>query len=58
MRKPICALLIALVIGAVGPVTATANDTVLVSGSTTVLPLAEAGAEFFNGISSGPSHRP
>ena len=52
MRKPICALLIALVIGAVGPVTATANDIILVSGSTTVLPLAEAGAEFFNGMQS------
>ena len=49
MRKPICVLLIALLIGTVGPVTVTAKETVLISGSTTVLPLAEAGAEAFNG---------
>jgi len=48
MRKPICVLLIALLIGTVGPVTVTAKETVLISGSTTVLPLAEAGAEAFN----------
>jgi len=49
MRKPICVLLIALLIETVGPVTVTAKETVLISGSTTVLPLAEAGAEAFNG---------
>ena len=49
MRKPICVLIIALLIGTVGPVTVTAKETVLISGSTTVLPLAEAGAEAFNG---------
>ena len=48
MRKPICVLIIALVIGAIGTVTATAKDTILISGSTTVLPLAKAGADAFN----------
>jgi phosphate transport system substrate-binding protein len=52
MRKPICLLLIVLIIVAVGPVTATAKNPVLISGSTTVLPLAEAGAEAFNGEQS------
>ena len=49
MRKPICVLLIALLIGTVGPVPVTAKETVLILGSTTVLPLAESGAEAFNG---------
>jgi len=52
MRKRICVLLIALVIVAVGLFTATAKDTVLILGSTTVLPLAKAGAEAFNGEQS------
>jgi len=40
--------LIALLIGAVGTSIAMAKETVRVSGSTTVLPLAQAGAETFN----------
>jgi phosphate transport system substrate-binding protein len=48
MRTTICVLLIALAIVAVGAVTVDAVDTVLISGSTTILPLAEAGAEAFN----------
>ena len=48
MRTTICVLLIVLDIVAVGVVAANAMDSVLISGSTTILPLAEAGAEAFN----------
>jgi phosphate transport system substrate-binding protein len=52
MKKLISALLIALIVGAIGVSMANAKETVTVSGSTTVLPLAEAGAEAFNGAQS------
>ncbi len=48
MRKLLNALLIALLIGAMGTSIVMAKETVRVSGSTTVLPLAQAGAETFN----------
>ncbi len=44
--------MIALIIAAIGTSTIMAKETVSVSGSTTVLPLAEAGAETFNGDQS------
>ncbi len=49
MRKPICVLLIALALAAVGAVAVNAMDSVLISGSTTIFPLVKAGAEAFNG---------
>ena len=52
MKKLISALLIALIVGAIGVSMVNAKETVTVSGSTTVLPLAEAGAEAFNGAQS------
>jgi phosphate transport system substrate-binding protein len=52
MKKLMSALLIALIIGAIGVSMVNAKETVIVSGSTTVLPLAEAGAEAFNGAQS------
>ncbi len=52
LRKLIVALSIALILGAVGASGVMAKETVRVSGSTTVLPLAEAGAESFNGVQS------
>jgi phosphate transport system substrate-binding protein len=52
MRMPICVLLIVLAIAAVGIVMADAMDFIRISGSTTVLPLAQAGAEAFNGEQS------
>jgi phosphate transport system substrate-binding protein len=52
MRMPICVLLIALAIAAVGAVTVNAMDSVLISGSTTIFPLVKAGAEAFNGEQS------
>jgi phosphate transport system substrate-binding protein len=48
LRKLLSALLIALLLEAVGTSIAMAKETVRVSGSTTVLPLAQAGAEAFN----------
>jgi phosphate transport system substrate-binding protein len=45
-------LVIALIVGAVGTSMVMAKETVRVSGSTTVLPLAEGGAEAFNGEQS------
>lgn len=48
LRKLICALLIALIVSVVGTTMVMAKETVRVSGSTTVLPLAEGGAEVFN----------
>jgi phosphate transport system substrate-binding protein len=48
LRKILSALLIALLIGSIGSLMVMAKETVRVSGSTTVLPLAEAGAEAFN----------
>jgi len=48
LRKILSALLIALLIGSIGPSMAMAKETVRVSGSTTVLPLAQAGAEAFS----------
>lgn len=48
MRKLLCALIIALIVGALGACSVVAKETVKVSGSTTVLPLAEGGAEAFN----------
>jgi len=52
MSKLFSALLIALIVGAIGTSMVMAKETVRVSGSTTVLPLAEAGAEAFNGEQS------
>lgn len=52
MRKLLSALIIALIVGAIGTSMVMAKETVRVSGSTTVLPLAEAGAEAFNGEQS------
>jgi phosphate transport system substrate-binding protein len=48
LNKPISILLIALMAGAVGSNLALAIEAVPVSGSTTVLPLAEGGGEGFN----------
>jgi len=52
LRRFVVALSMALIIGAVGASAVMAKETVSVSGSTTVLPLAEAGAEAFNGAQS------
>ena len=52
VRKLFSALIIALIVGAIGTSMVMAKETVRVSGSTTVLPLAEAGAEAFNGEQS------
>ncbi len=52
MRMPICVLLIALALAAVGAVTANAMDSVIISGSTTILPMVKAGADAFNGEQS------
>ncbi|VVB67546.1 PBP superfamily domain protein [uncultured archaeon] len=52
LRKLLSALLIALLIGAMGTAIVMAKETVRVSGSTTVLPLAQAGAEAFNAVPS------
>jgi phosphate transport system substrate-binding protein len=52
LRKLISALLIAMIVCAVGCTMVMAKETVRVSGSTTVLPLAEGGAEVFNGDQS------
>lgn len=49
MRKILTALLIALLLGSIGSSIAVAKETVSVSGSTTVLPLAEVLAEAYNG---------
>jgi phosphate transport system substrate-binding protein len=51
-RKLFSALIIALIVGAFGTSLVMAKETVRVSGSTTVLPLAEGGAEVFNGEQS------
>ena len=48
MRKLISAILIALIVGAASTAMVMAKETVRVSGSTTVIPLAEGGAEAFN----------
>ena len=52
MRKILSVLIIALIMGALGTSVVMAKETVRVSGSTTVLPLAEGGAEAFNGEQS------
>ena len=52
LRKLLSALIIALIVGAVCTSMVMAKETVRVSGSTTVLPLAEGGAEAFNGEQS------
>ena len=52
MRKLTSALLTVLILAAVGSTMVMAKETVRVSGSTTVLPLAEGGAEAFNGEQS------
>jgi len=52
LSKLISVLLIALIAGASGCTPALSKETVAVSGSTTVLPLAEGGAEVFNGQQS------
>jgi phosphate transport system substrate-binding protein len=52
VRKLLNALIIALIMGAVCTSMVMAKETVRVSGSTTVLPLAEGGAEAFNGEQS------
>ncbi len=52
LRKLLNALIIALIVGAVCTSMVMAKETVRVSGSTTVLPLAEGGAEAFNGEQS------
>jgi len=48
MRKLLSILIMALILGAAGTTMVSAKETVRVSGSTTVLPLAEGGAEAFN----------
>jgi phosphate transport system substrate-binding protein len=48
LRKLLSALIIALIVSAICTATVNAKETVSVSGSTTVLPLAESGAEAFN----------
>ncbi len=48
MRKLFGALLIAMIVCATGTTMVGAKDTVRIAGSTTVLPLAEGGAEVFN----------
>lgn len=45
-------MIIALIVGALGTCSVMAKETVKVSGSTTVLPLAEGGAEAFNSAQS------
>jgi phosphate transport system substrate-binding protein len=52
LRKILSVLIIALIISALGTSVVMAKETVRVSGSTTVLPLAEGGAEAFNGEQS------
>jgi phosphate transport system substrate-binding protein len=52
LKKLISAILIALMVGALGAITVCAKETVSISGSTTVLPLAESGAEAFNNAQS------
>jgi len=52
LSKLIILLLAALIAGAAGSALAASKETVPVSGSTTVLPLAEGGAEVFNGQQS------
>lgn len=52
MKELISAVLIALIVGAIGVSMVNAKETVSISGSTTVLPLAEAGAEAFNDAQS------
>ncbi|MDD1750931.1 MAG: phosphate ABC transporter substrate-binding protein [Methanothrix sp.] len=52
LRKLVSALIIAVIVGAVSTSMVMAKETVRVSGSTTVLPLAEGGAEAFNGEQS------
>jgi phosphate transport system substrate-binding protein len=52
LGKLLSALIIALIVSAIGTTMVMAKETVRVSGSTTVLPLAEAGAEAFNGEQS------
>ena len=52
VKKLLNALIIALIVGAVCTSMVMAKETVRVSGSTTVLPLAEGGAEAFNGEQS------
>jgi phosphate transport system substrate-binding protein len=52
LRKLLSALVIALIVGAACTQMVLAKDSVSISGSTTVLPLAEPGAEAFNGEQS------
>ena len=52
MRTLLSALIIALIAGAICTSIVMAKETVSISGSTTVLPLAESGAEAFNGEQS------
>ena len=52
LRKLFDALIIVLIVGVIGASTICAEKNVRFSGSTTVLPLAEAGAEAFNGDQS------
>ena len=52
LGKLICAILIALIVSAFGATLGMAKETVSISGSTTVLPLAEGGAEAFNAVQS------
>ena len=52
MRKLLSALIIALIVCVIGTSLVMAMETVRVSGSTTVLPLVEGGAEVFNGEQS------
>ncbi len=52
MRKIMSALIIALVVGSIFTLSVAGKETVRVSGSTTVLPLAEANAEAFNDAQS------
>jgi len=53
LKKLFSALIIALIVGAMGTSVVMAKETVRVCGSTTVLPLGEGGAEAFNGEQSG-----
>ena len=52
LRKLFSALIVAFIVGAIGASMVSAKENVRVSRSTTVLPLAEAAAEAFNGDQS------
>jgi ABC-type phosphate transport system substrate-binding protein len=55
LRKLFSAPIVALIVDQLGPLWVSAKETVRVPGSTTVLPLAEAGEEAFNADIMGPT---